>query len=275
MKCNWLIVTNLINLKQVDDFTSAFYFSVETQQTIGYGGRQITTRCVVAGLILQAQSLVGNLIDTILLGLIFTKIIRPTKRAKTVVFSKNMVIGKRGGKLCLMFRLTDLRESQLVESHIRLQLFHSFDDGGVLRLYHQQDIQVQYDWSSENGNQDQLFLILPFTITHIIDEKSPFYDLTPEKLKTSKFELIAVLDGIVESTGMNMQAKTSYLPDEILWGYDFASLITEEQFDNETGKYWVDFSKNDEVIKIDLPEISARDQDDSWPLSPSNTIIYV
>ena len=57
--------------EQVDDFTSAFYFSVETQQTIGYGGRQVTTKCVIAGFILQLQSLAGNLIDCILLGLIF------------------------------------------------------------------------------------------------------------------------------------------------------------------------------------------------------------
>lgn len=260
----------------MDDFTSAFYFSVETQQTIGYGGRQVTTKCVVAGLIIQLQCLVGNLIDCILLGLIFSKIIRPIKRAKTIVFSKNMLVSKRGSKMCLMFRLMDLRESQIVESHVRLQLFHTVEENGMVYPYHQQDLPVQYDWSFDGDNQDQVFLLLPITIIHIIDDKSPFYDLTPEKLLTAKFEVVAVLDGIVESTGMNTQAKTSYLANEMCWGYDFVNVISENNFDEETGKYWVDFGKHDETIKIDLPDLSARDQDDATlPLTTSSPTIHI
>jgi hypothetical protein len=244
----------------VDDFTSAFYFSVETQQTIGYGGRQITTKCVVAGLLLQLQSLVGNLIECITLGLIFSKIIRPIKRAKTVVFSKKMLINKRGNKMCLMFRLTDLRDSQIVESHVRLHLFSTFHENGKTYPYHQQDLDVRYDWNSDSDKQDQLFLLIPLTIVHVIDENSPFYNLTPEKLSTSKFELVAVLDGIVESTGMNTQAKTSYLPDEILWGYDFVNLMSEDNFDSKTGKFWVNYERHDDMVPVELPRCSARDQ---------------
>ena len=245
---------------QVDDFTSAFYFSVETQQTIGYGGRQITTKCVVAGLLLQLQSLFGNLIECISLGLIFSKIVRPIKRAKTVVFSKKMLINKRGNKMCLMFRLTDLRDSQIVESHVRLQLFSTFEENGKTYPYHQQDLDVKYDWNSDSDKQDQLFLLIPLTIVHVLDENSPFYDLTPDQLLTSKFELVAVLDGIVESTGMNTQAKTSYLPDEILWGYDFVNLMSEENFDSKTGKFWVNYERHDDMVSVELPRYSARDQ---------------
>ena len=260
--------------EQVDDFTSAFYFSVETQQTIGYGGRQVTTKCVIAGFILQLQSLAGNLIDCILLGLIFSKIIRPIKRAKTVVFSKNILVGKRGGKMCLMFRLIDLRESQIVESHVRLQLFHPFEENGRRHPYYQQDLEVQYDWLSHSDKQDQLFILLPLTIIHIIDEKSPFYNLTPEKLSIAKFELIAVLDGIVESTGMNTQAKTSYLPNEILWGYDFVNVISDNNFDEETGKFWVDFTKHDQMFEIDLANSSSKEHDTLLP-STNRPSVYV
>lgn len=235
---------------------------METQQTIGYGGRQVTTNCVVAGLLLQAQSVIGNFIECIALGLIFSKIIRPIKRAKTVMFSKKMLINKRGGKMCLMFRLTDLRESQIVESHVRLQMFSTMEEDGRVYPYHQQDLEVKYDWNSDSDKQDQLFLLIPLTIIHVIDQNSPFYDLTPQKLLTSRFELVAVLDGIVESTGMNTQAKTSYLPDEILWGYDFVNLMSEDQFDNTTGKFWVNFERHDEVISVELPNCSARDQHD-------------
>ncbi len=255
-------VNNFSQFQQVDDFTSAFYFSVETQQTIGYGGRQITTKCVIAGLILQLQSLLGNFIECVALGLIFSKIIRPIKRAKTVVFSKKMLINKRGDKLCLMFRLTDLRDSQIVESHVRLQLFSTFEENGRVYPFHQQDLDVKYDWNSDRDNQDQLFLLIPLTIIHVIDENSPFYDMTPETLLTSKFELVVVLDGIVESTGMNTQAKTSYLPDEILWGYDFVDLMSEDNFDSSTGKFWVNYLRHDDVVSKELPNCSARLQEE-------------
>jgi hypothetical protein len=171
-----------------------------------------------------------------------------------------MLINKRGSKMCLMFRLTDLRDSQIVESHVRLHLFSTFHENGKTYPYHQQDLDVRYDWNSDSDKQDQLFLLIPLTIVHVIDENSPFYNLTPEKLSTSKFELVAVLDGIVESTGMNTQAKTSYLPDEILWGYDFVNLMSEDNFDSKTGKFWVNYERHDDMVPVELPRCSARDQ---------------
>ena len=176
--------------------------------------------------------------------------------------------------MCLMFRLIDLRESQIVESHVRLQLFHPFEENGRRHPYYQQDLEVQYDWLSHSDKQDQLFILLPLTIIHIIDEKSPFYNLTPEKLSIAKFELIAVLDGIVESTGMNTQAKTSYLPNEILWGYDFVNVISDNNFDEETGKFWVDFTKHDQMFEIDLANSSSKEHDTLLP-STSRPSVYV
>lgn len=223
----------------------------------------ITTKCVLGGILLQLQSLVGNLIECVTLGVIFAKIIRPIKRAKTVIFSKNMVVCERKNNLCLMFRLTDLRESQLVESHVRLQLFSTIDDNGKNYQFHQQDLDVKYDWNSNVEKQDQLFLLIPLTILHVIDENSPFYDLTPEELQQSNFEIVAVLDGVVESTGMNTQAKTSYLADEIKWGYDFVNIMSKKCFDDKTGKFWVNFEQLDAVVPVNLPKLSAREQNNA------------
>ena len=171
-----------------------------------------------------------------------------------------MLVGKRGNNLCLMFRLTDLRESQIVESHVRLHLFRNFEENGQIYPYHQQDLEVRYDWNSDCDKQDQLFLLTPLIIYHIIDENSPFYDFTPEILSSSSFELVVVLDGIVEATGMNTQAKTSYLPDEILWGYDFVNLMSGDNYDGITGKFWVNFERHDDVVPVEIPKCSARDQ---------------
>lgn len=65
---------------------------------------------------------------------------------------------------------------------------------------------------------DRVFVMWPITICHEIDESSPLYELNKKSLATARFEIIAILEGVVESVGSTTQARTSYLPNEILWG---------------------------------------------------------
>ena len=69
---------------------------------------------------------------------------------------------------------------------------------------------------------------VPNTVSHKIDEESPFYSLTPESLLSSDFELVVYFEGIVESTGSTVQARTSYLPREILWGCIFKNMVRDK-----------------------------------------------
>lgn len=59
----------------------------------------------------------------------------------------------------------------------------------------------------------------PITVKHLIDDQSPLFAMTPEEMHNANFELIMTVEGIVEATGMTFQARTSFLPDEIRWGY--------------------------------------------------------
>lgn len=68
------------------------------------------------------QFMVGVMCQTLMAGVIFAKLARPIKRAATILFSKNAVICQRDGKLCLLFRVGDMRKSSLAEAHIRLQV---------------------------------------------------------------------------------------------------------------------------------------------------------
>ncbi|KAL9962741.1 hypothetical protein ACROYT_G031877 [Oculina patagonica] len=79
-------------------------------------------------------------------------------------------------------------------------------------------------------------------IIHVIDENSPFYDVTPQTLQESEFEIVVVLDGVVEATGLNTQPRSSYLNSEILWGYDFCNTLEKSQF-SENGFFNADFSR--------------------------------
>ncbi len=48
---------------------------------------------------------------------------------------------------------------------------------------------------------DQLFLVSPLTICHVIDTKSPFYELSERSIQAEQFEIVVILEGIVETTG--------------------------------------------------------------------------
>lgn len=48
---------------------------------------------------------------------------------------------------------------------------------------------------------DQLFLVSPLTICHEINPRSPFFDLSKRSLMNEQFEIVVILEGIVETTG--------------------------------------------------------------------------
>lgn len=106
----------------VKDFTGCFLFSLETQQTIGYGFRYISDKCAEAVVLICIQSIAGLIIQALMVSVVFTKLARPKKRAQTLMFSRNAVICQRDGKLCLMFRLGNMRTSSLVGASARAQI---------------------------------------------------------------------------------------------------------------------------------------------------------
>lgn len=260
----WWLVTYIrgdnVCVDNVDSFTSAFLFSLETQTTIGYGGRQITPECPEAVILLNVQSLIGFIIGAFMLGLIFAKLSRPRNRAETILFSRNAVVAARDGKMCLMFRVGDVRKSQILEANVRVYLFRRRKTREGIELpFHQQRLPVGVDWScDENLLEDSIiFLILPLTIVHVIDENSPLFEMSPNELLHCDFEIVVVLEGTVEATSMLVQAKTSYIADEILWGHEFVSTTDETRW--KSGRYRVDFSVFDDTRPIPTPRMSAKD----------------
>jgi potassium inwardly-rectifying channel subfamily J len=65
-------------VKDVHNFLSALLFSIETQQSIGYGSRYITTECMGGILVLTLQSSLGYLLQVIVTQIVFSKLSRPT-----------------------------------------------------------------------------------------------------------------------------------------------------------------------------------------------------
>uniref|UniRef100_A0A8C2Z1C2 Uncharacterized protein n=1 Tax=Cyclopterus lumpus TaxID=8103 RepID=A0A8C2Z1C2_CYCLU len=239
---------------QVNTFVAAFLFSVETQTTIGYGARCVTEECPGAVFMVVFQSIMGCIIDAFMIGAIMAKMARPKKRAETLLFSHNAVIALRDGKLCLMFRVANLRKSHIVEAHVRAQL-----------------VKPRYTEEGYDKGTDRLFLVAPLTVIHEIDEESPLFGISKQDLATSDFEIVIILEGLVEATAMTTQARSSYLPSEILWGHRFEPVIFEEK-----SQYRIDYAFFHKTFEVpSTPRCSAKDMEESkFPTSGANSFCY-
>ncbi|XP_014646849.1 PREDICTED: ATP-sensitive inward rectifier potassium channel 8 [Ceratotherium simum simum] len=237
----------------VRSFTSAFLFSIEVQVTIGFGGRMMTEECPLAITVLILQNIVGLIINAVMLGCIFMKTAQAHRRAETLIFSRHAVIAVRNGKLCFMFRVGDLRKSMIISASVRIQVVKktTTPEGEVVPI-HQLDIPVDNPIESNN-----IFLVAPLIICHVIDKRSPLYDISATDLANQDLEVIVILEGVVETTGITTQARTSYIAEEIQWGHRFVSIVTEEE-----GVYSVDYSKFGNTVKVAAPRCSARELDE-------------
>nr|XP_020453423.1 ATP-sensitive inward rectifier potassium channel 12-like isoform X2 [Monopterus albus] len=252
---------------KVNTFVAAFLFSIETQTTIGYGARCVTEECPAAVFMVVFQSIMGCIIDAFMIGAIMAKMARPKKRAETLLFSRNAVVAMRDGKLCLMFRVANLRKSHIVEAHVRAQLVKPrYTVEGEYIPLDQIDMNVGYDKGT-----DRLFLVAPLTVIHEIDEESPLFGISKQDLEISDFEIVIILEGLVEATAMTTQARSSYLSSEILWGHRFEPLIFEEKH-----QYRIDYAYFHKTYEVpSTPRCSAKDMEErQFSTSDANSFCY-
>ncbi|XP_061530552.1 ATP-sensitive inward rectifier potassium channel 14 [Phycodurus eques] len=237
---------------QVNSFMAAFLFSLETQTSIGYGFRSVTEQCPLAVVAVVLQCIVGCIIDAFIIGAVMAKIAKPKKRNETLVFSETAVVALRDGKLCMMWRVGNLRKSHLVEAHVRAQLLKSrvTPEGEFLPLDNL-DINVGFDTGT-----DRIFLVSPVTIVHEINDESPFFEMDRKTLKSdTELEVVVILEGMVEATAMTTQCRSSYLASEIQWGYRFEPVLFEK---NDC--YEVDYSFFHRTYEIpNTPLCSAKE----------------
>ncbi|XP_061572928.1 ATP-sensitive inward rectifier potassium channel 14 [Cololabis saira] len=252
---------------QVNSFMGAFLLSLETQTSIGYGFRSVTEECPLAVLAVVLQCIVGCIIDAFIIGAVMAKIAKPKKRNETLVFSETAVVALRDGKLCMMWRVGNLRKSHLVEAHVRAQLLKPrvTPEGEYLPLDND-DINVGFD----NGT-DRIFLVSPVTIVHEINEESPFFEMDQKTLENdSELEVVVILEGMVEATAMTTQCRSSYVASEILWGQRFEPVLFERK-----DCYQVDYSYFHRTYEVpNTPSCSAKELDEKDTESSHSSFCY-
>ena len=189
----------------------AFFFSVETFSTIGYG--IVSPTGLAANLVVTAEALVGLLWLALATGLLFARFSRPTAR---ILFSRQAVVAPYRGGTAFEFRIANARSSQLIEVEAKV-LFARFEQAGgraVRRFY---PLALERD--------SVVFFPLAWTIVHPITESSPLHGLTADDLRASDAEFLVLLSGIEEAFAQRVHARSSYKGDEIVWGARFADIL--------------------------------------------------
>jgi len=193
-------------------FSRAFFFSIQTFATIGYG--QIGPNGFAANLVVTVEALVGLMYQALATGLLFARFARPTA---SVLFSRHAVIGPYGqGGRALMFRIANRRRNEIIqlEAQVLLSAVERDSHGGTVRRYSLLPLE----------RNKVTFFPLSWTVVHPIDDASPLAGRTPEELERAEAEILVLLTGIDEAFEQTVHARSSYRADEIVWNARFQSM---------------------------------------------------
>jgi inward rectifier potassium channel len=193
-------------------FSRAFFFSIQTFATIGYG--QIGPNGFAANLVVTVEALVGLMYQALATGLLFARFARPTA---SVLFSRRAVIAPYGqGGRALMFRIANRRRNEIIqlEAQVLLSAVERDSYGGTVRRYSLLPLE----------RNKVTFFPLSWTVVHPIDDASPLAGRTPEDLERAEAEILVLLTGIDEAFEQTVHARSSYRADEIVWNARFQSM---------------------------------------------------
>jgi inward rectifier potassium channel len=217
-------------------FWLAFFFSIETFATIGYGN--ILPNGFVPNLVVSAESIAGILFVALATGLIFARFSRPVLHVR---FSAQALIAPYRGETAFMFRLGNQRRSELVslQAVVTYARFQNCD-GVRTRVFDQLALE----------RQSVLFFPLTWTVVHPIDEHSPLHGVTQKDLLDTQAEFLVLLTATEETFSQTVHTRTSYQADEVRWGAKFGDIYVPP---TPEGLVRVDLRKIDEVEPAPLP----------------------
>jgi inward rectifier potassium channel len=211
----------------------AFFFSVETFATIGYG--HVFPVGTAANWVVTFESLVSLLSVALMTGIVFARFSRPTA---AVLFSDIAVVAPYQGTTGFMFRITNARSNQLMELEAKV-LFSRLHGGG--RRYDQLKLE----------RTRVVFFPMSWTIVHPIVESSPLWGLTHYDLIDQDAEFLILMSGIDETFSQTVHARSSYKPDEIVFGKKFTNIYNPVAAD---GTITIDVSRLSEVEDAPLED---------------------
>eukprot|EP00929_Paragymnodinium_shiwhaense_P061873 TRINITY_DN30909_c0_g1_i1.p1 TRINITY_DN30909_c0_g1~~TRINITY_DN30909_c0_g1_i1.p1 ORF type:complete len:617 (-),score=110.19 TRINITY_DN30909_c0_g1_i1:81-1931(-) len=165
----FLLISDRCGLDIQGSFVKAYYLSLETAVTIGYGVPDpYFDGCWEGALVLTVQSLMSYFLNAVVIGAVFVRLTKPQDRANTIVFSDKAVIREIDGAFYFMFQIAEAKHHDLVEAHVRLYCIQHQRRAG--QVYSTTPMRLQQPDDEMGG---MVLLTLPQRIVHRIDNWSP------------------------------------------------------------------------------------------------------
>ncbi|HLH08265.1 MAG TPA: ion channel [Terriglobales bacterium] len=218
-------------------FFHAFFFSVETFSTIGYGN--IIPVGVAANVLVLAESICALIMFGVGTGLVFSRFARPVA---AIGYSEKAVIAPYRGITAFEFRVVNLRSNQLVNVQAEV-IFSRFEDcaGGIRqRRFHSLALERRM----------VTFFPLNWTLVHPIDESSPLYGWTKQMMFDAEVEFFVLLTAVDETFAQTVHSRSSYSADEVEFGAQFVRM-----YEAQDREMFIDMKllSKTERVSIEIP----------------------
>jgi inward rectifier potassium channel len=202
------------------------YFSIETLSTAGYGDMHPQTH--YGHFVSAVELFTGIFSMSLMTGLIFARFSRPNAR---LLFADNPVITKHDGKPTLMLRLANERHNIISNATAKLWLFKNIVsmEGETLRRFYELQL-------TQNQNPG---LALSWTLYHVLDEKSPLYEVTADDLEAFKASLVVVVSGYDIVAAQTVHARKTYDHSDIRFGQRYADILDT----SDDGRLRIDYGR--------------------------------
>ena len=214
---------------QPGSLADAFFFSVETLGTVGYGNMAPATRG--AHTVAATEILVGLFFSATITGLIFARFARPRN---SLVFSKVAVIATYNRQPVLMLRLASTRRRPLAGVTAQLGYLERVDLPTGKTVRRLTDLPLIRSTNPVMG--------LSWTLTHIIAADSGLLDAIHG---TDRFTLSVVVNGLDTLLAAQSFGSHNYDRDDILFDHEFVDVISEIE-----GGIHLDMSKLHDVTEV-------------------------
>ena len=209
-------------------FYRAFFFSVDTFATIGYGN--IVPVGVIPNTLVTIEALLNIVGVALATGVMFARFSRPSAR---IIYSRNAIVAPYRGQTALEFRIANGRTSQLIDVQVQAILTKIEQvDGKPIRKFYELELE----------RSRVVFFPLSWTVVHPIVPGSPMWGLTRESLVDADAELLVLLIGTDETVSQAVHSRSSYEADEIIWGAKFANMFMRSETEGIVGMRRTEFT---------------------------------
>ncbi len=219
----------------LENYAQAWFFSVQTFTTVGYGG--MSPSCISTNFIAALIALVGLMSAALATGLLFARFSKPTSQ---LVFSKNAIIAPFKDGTSFQFRIANKRNSRLINLSVTLTMswVDTNPDGTMQRRFSRLNLE----------REKVVMLPLNWNIVHPIDEESPLFERTPEDVKEMNVEVIVLIEAFDETFSQTIFANGSYCDEEFIWDVKFKPMYFPDPAGS--GKTILDMSLIDKVVEV-------------------------